>query len=604
MTSVWRSLRNAAALFTLAVGLVMVFDYVSARSEDPLNSPQLQALKDDLRATPESDDLKAKIRELDLDLRQRYFRYIARMNSGVWLLIIGATAALVAAARARFPHAYESISENGRVSLAPQSETRGAPTQRAYNYLRTRATPDAPASSKNKAFSAVAATGLATLLFLGWLAVTSAPSALPSRMARAETPSGPATEDGPDCASPAELNRNWSRFRGPGGNGVALAGKAPISWNAETASGIAWKVPSPVPGFNSPIVFDSRIFIAGGDASKLEIVALNLNDGQVVWRQPIQAPSGAQTAEVPESTGYAPSTMATDGRRVYAIFANGLLGAINVDGRPAWTKSFGALSNPYGHAISLVTWQDRVIVQLDQGESGEGKSVLYMLDGRTGRPVWQKPRTLGASWASPIVFEAAGHHQILTLSIPFAIAYSAASGEELWRADCLNGEVTPSPIFAGNRLIVASPSDRIMSIRPDGRGDVTKTHVEWSFDEDIPDVTSPVGNGELIFFVSTHGGLTCIDAKDGSKVWTQDLEFECHASPAIAGGHLYLFGQEGSVVIAEVARQYKEVFRTKMPDSFHASPAFVQDSIVVRGMSSMWRLGSVTTPEAGGGPKP
>jgi len=143
-----------------------------------------------------------------------------------------------------------------------------------------------------------------------------------------------------------------------------------------------------------------------------------------------------------------------------------------------------------------------------------------------------------------------------------------------------------------------------MSIRPDGRGDVTKTHIQWSFDEDIPDVTSPVGNGELIFFVSTHGGLTCIDAKDGSKVWTQDLEFECHASPAIAGGHLYLFGQEGSVVIAEVARQYMEVFRTKMPDSFHASPAFVQDSIVVRGMSSMWRLGSVTTPEAGGGPKP
>ena len=69
-----------------------------------------------------------------------------------------------------------------------------------------------------------------------------------------------------------------------------------------------------------------------------------------------------------------------------------------------WVKNFGGLANAYGHAISLATYKERLIVQLDQGESEQGKSRLYAFDGATGNVVWQKPRQLGASWASPVVF--------------------------------------------------------------------------------------------------------------------------------------------------------------------------------------------------------
>ena len=185
-------------------------------------------------------------------------------------------------------------------------------------------------------------------------------------------------------------------------------------------------------------------------------------------------------AEVPESTGYAASTMATDGRRVYVIFANGDCAAFTLEGKPAWSKSFGALKNPYGHATSLATWQDRLIVQLDQGDSEDNKSKLYALDGRTGQIVWQRPRKVGASWATPIVIEAAGKAQVITLAVPCVIAYAATDGAELWRVEGLNGEITPSPVFAGGLLFVASPSEKLLAIRPDGQGDVTKTHVVWT----------------------------------------------------------------------------------------------------------------------------
>jgi outer membrane protein assembly factor BamB len=567
----WRAAAWMCGAFTIAVGLIMLFSHLAARDEDPLNSSQLKDLKEQLRKAPTDEQLKNSIRALDLELRERHFRHLSRMNSGVWLLLIGTGFFILS---------------SGRVMAAAKKPV-----------LPCLRKPGPSASLKTAEFSrfSVAAVGAITGAGLLWITTSAPRSVLPNISDTANIADGTAiqSDSAPDYASPAELAREWPAFRGHEGSGLALAANPPVRWDADTGEGIAWKVESPSTGFNSPLVFGGNIYLSGGDASKLEVVALRVADGQIAWRQALGKIPGSSSdnAEIPESTGYAPATMATDGRRVYAIFANGSLGAFTMDGQPAWAKSFGALKNVYGHATSLATWRDRLIVQLDQGETEDGKSMLYALDGRTGKPVWQRPRKVGASWASPIVFDADGKSQVVALSLPWAIAYSAVDGSELWRVDCLNGEVTPSPVFAGGLLLVASPSDRIVSIRPDGTGDVTKTHMVWSFDEDIPDVTSPVSNGELVFMVTTYGMLTCLDITNGTKLWDHELEMECHASPVIAGGKLYQFGQDGSVVVIEAGREYKEVFRTKMPDSFHATPAIVGDHIVLRGMTNIWCIG-------------
>jgi len=267
------------------------------------------------------------------------------------------------------------------------------------------------------------------------------------------------------------------------------------------------------------------------------------------------------------------------------------MAALDFEGKTVWSKSFGPLKNTYGHATSLAIWQGKVILQLDQGEKEDNKSKLYALDGRTGQVVWQTPRTkMGSSWASPVVFEAAGKAQILALSLPWAAAYNVANGAELWRVDCLSGEVTPSPIFAAGMAIIASPSDKLVAIRPDGSGDVTKTHVAWTNEDNIPDVTSPVSNGELVFTINSGGLLMCIDVKDGKKTWEHEFDTEFQASPSLAGNRLYLFGHKGTAIVVEAARQFKQLFKTEMPDAFTASPAFSQDRIYLRGQTNIWCL--------------
>jgi len=137
----------------------------------------------------------------------------------------------------------------------------------------------------------------------------------------------------------------------------------------------------------------------------------------------------------------------------------------------------------------------------------------------------------------------------------------------------------------------------LLAIRPSGQGDITQTHLLWTWEDSIPDVTSPASDGELVFILTTSGMLTCLDARDGKKQWEHDLEMECHASPALAAGRLYLFGQKGTAVVVAAAREFRELFRTEMGDAFHASPAFVQDRMFLRGMTNVWCVRTIN--EAG-----
>jgi outer membrane protein assembly factor BamB len=565
LARMWRVTAWVAGVFSLVVGVAMVVGNLGARAEDPLRSPLLKQYKEKLRLNPVDEQMKQRIRTLDLQLRQKYFNQLSRRESGVYLLLGGVVVFVVAATQA-----------------ARCQRRLPSPQAKAEDPVRA-------ARAAAGARWSIAGVGVAIGAFL--LILSFGPTtALPKGPAAVEKLlGGGESVAAPDAASPDELARNWPRFRGANGGGVSPFTNAPTAWDPKTGKAIAWKVPSPTGGFGSPIVWGDRVFFSGGDATLREVVCLNAQSGQTIWRQAVtNVPGSPQAVEVPDSTGYAAATIATDGRRVYVIFANGDCAALTLDGKPVWAKSFGPLKNAYGAATSLATWQDRLILQLDQGEPDEGKSKLYALDGRTGRVVWERPRKVGASWASPIVFEAAGKPQVVALALPWAIAYNAKDGTELWRIEGLNGEITPSPIFAGGLVIVPSPSEKLIAVRPDGTGDVTKTHVAWTDEDNVPDVTSPVGNGEFVFALTTGGMLSCFDAKDGKKIWDHDFDMECHASPSLAENRVYVIGMKGTAVTVEAGRQFKELFRIDMPDAFHASPAFAPGKMVLRGVTNIW----------------
>jgi outer membrane protein assembly factor BamB len=395
--------------------------------------------------------------------------------------------------------------------------------------------------------------------------------------------------DGPTLE---ETLQHWPRFRGPRGDGVALGTNAPLTWNAATGEGILWRAAVPVKGFNSPVVWGNRVFLSGGDAQAREVVCFDTDRGTLVWRQVVPAAPQPKKVEIQDMTGYAASTGATDGRRFFAIFATGDLAAYDFSGSLVWSKAFGFPDSAYGYATSLLVWQGRLIVQLDQGDAEAGRSRLYAFDPATGRGLWEQRRAVPSSWTTPIVIDAANRAQIITLAEPWVIAYDLAQGSELWRVDCLGTDLAPSPIFAGGLVFAVSAGKQMAALRPDGQGDVTKTHVAWITEENIPDITSPVSNGELVFLLTTDGTLTCLEVASGTKVWEQRLDLEFHASPTLMGNRLLLLSTQGVAVNVAAERTFRELGRAELGEVVHASPALANNRIYVRGLTNLFCIGT------------
>lgn len=557
-----------AGAFCAAVLAAMVIAYLHHRSSNPLYSTEFAALKESLRQEPGNRAVKERIRRLDFELRRDFFRRRHIQRSGALLLAGGLGVCLLAL------HA----GARGR-RREPHPEPAGVTA--AADWLR------AGAAARTALAGFGAALGVASFLFAGLLG-----GAPDLRAPAPALPAGGGAVPAPAPQSPYpswdEVALNWPAFRGPEGRGAGADSNAPAAWDT-----VRWKTALDLPGKNSAVVWDGRVFATGADSAVRKIYALDGATGRLVWQHAVSGVPGSpsEAPEIMEDTGHAASTVATDGRRVYAIFPNGDIVAVDFGGRRAWALNLGLPVNPYGHAASLAVWRDRVIVQYDQGSADDAKSRLLAIDGATGRTAWEAGREVGASWSSPVVIRAPGGEQIITCANPWVVAYDAATGAERWRAGVLGGEVAPTPAFDGSMVFAVNQGSYLAAIRPDGSGDVTETHVAWKSTDGLPDITSPLADGKRVYLLTTPGLLTCVRAQDGTTLWEHDLGVSCYASPTLIGGRVYLITETGTVIAIRAADAYEEAGRWELGEKVYACPALAGGRVYVRGAQHMICVG-------------
>ncbi len=571
-----RSARVVAilAVLVLAVTVVMVQGKRQQPREEPWRSAALQAMRLRLEQDPKNEPLKDEIRKEDLRLRRAYFHGLERNRTGAWILLAAATALIWVAHRSRGPR-----------RLVPSAPERLGREETA-----------------RKARWATATVGGACLLAMAVVGgVAGGRPGLPVGVAaRPEGAAKPAAEGTPSPAPVpvVETSGQWARFRGREGSGVVeregLPERIPLSWDVASGKGVLWKTPVPLTGFNSPVVWKDRVFLTGGDKEKRLVFCFDAGQGSLLWSKPV-VDGTAPPVEPPDQSGAAASTVATDGERVFAIFATGELGALDFDGKLLWSRKLDFTENGYGHASSLVVWRDRLLVQADQGTEEDGKSALVAYDVRTGQPAWTARRPVGGSWASPIVVDAGGKALVVTVGDPFLMAHEAGSGTEVWRARVLGGELAPSPIRAGNLIVAVSPGHALVAVKADGTGDVTATHVAWKLEKHVPDVPTPVVAGDLLFTANTEGHVFCRELATGAQVWEHAFELEFQASPILLGNRIYQLAQPGSVRVFEAAREFKELAAFDMGEELYATPAVAGGRMFIRGKKNLFAVGDGET---------
>ena len=546
-----------AGIFCLVVVLFLIGNYVRRTGTDERRVEELDGLKVEVRSKPDDEQIIKRIRALDLQVRKDRIRRLDFSRLGSYLLL-GGTAVLLASV------------------LVVASLRKKLPFPQKQSDVRDKQIREAILSRRMVTFVSAAFVLAAMALWLG---------GIPDFLREGKKKVG----------GPTVLSETWPRFRGADGSGVYVSSKAvPTRWDSATSEGILWKIAVPLGGHGSPVVWGERVFLSGADANTREVYCFDARSGKILWKSamPEIADRGGGKLEVSEDTGYAASTVVTDGSNVCAIFANGDVGCFNFEGKNLWAVNLGIPESAYGYATSPAIYRSLLIIQYDQGTEDEQKSSIKALKVLSGEPVWETKRPVASSWTTPIIVNAAGRDQIITCSDPWVISYDPNDGQEIWRAECVSGEIAPSPIYAGGLVFVIEPYVKVAAIRPDGKGDVTKTHIAWSVDIAAPDICSPVSNGEVLVLLTTDGGLSCRKAADGTVLWEHSLPGSFYSSPSFVNGNLFILGEKGLMHIAEAAGGYKELAKCMLGERCHASPAFADGRIYLRGVKNLYCIGS------------
>ncbi len=549
-----RSLRltaGAAIIFCVIVGAFLVLDNFRGRTTRLVDAEALAVLRQSLLDSPKDEAVKESIRQLDHELRVDYFARQRRTRQGAWLLLAGAVVIIAS------------------LSLAAGL---GASTPLPPAH----ALPDVARRASQSRW-AVAAVG-AMLLGAAFGVARRPDLTIP---ALAVTPPG----DAPVVEVPVELR--WPRFRGPGGLAIATGQSTPIRFDPGTGEKLAWRVEIPLTGQSSPIVWGNQIFVTGANSSTRQLYSYSLEDGKLLWQANVIGGARAMPENVLADTGYAAPTPATDGKRVVAMFANGDIAAFSFQGAPLWATNLGVPVNIYGHAASPILWDDLVIVQFDQGMDGDGSSFLYALDAGSGKVRWKTPREAPNTWSTPIIIESGGAPQIVSTGSPWIVANNPTDGAEIWKVNLFYGEVVTAPVFANDLVYVASAFAYAAAIRPDGEGDLTESHILWKNDLGLPDIVSPLCDGERLLLCMA-GMLTCLNAADGELLWEHDLEGDAWASPTMVGDAIYLPLKDGDLVVFTMKDGYEELARNPMGEALNASIAVAGGNILVRGSDHLF----------------
>lgn len=427
--------------------------------------------------------------------------------------------------------------------------------------------------------TALAAGGLlvVTLALLAQVATAAAPEA------SEESAAEPAdNREERRVASEADRLKNWPNLLGPAA-GVSPATGLSMNWNGETGEGIKWKTRIPLPGYSSPIYWDGKLYLTGANASTRVVYCIDSQSGEIVWERQVEnIPGSPGDVRVNEDTGYAASTMATDGVRVFASFANGDLAAFDLEGNPVWSKNLGKPENLYGHASSLVTHGDKLLIQYDQQNLG----YVAALDVATGKERWKTERDFGSSWSMPMVATIDAREEVILAVEPTVVSYDLKSGKELWRLDCLRyGEVTSVPVYADGLVYVSADSANLSAI------DVKTQKIVWDSSFIKPGVSTPLLHEGLLYCGADDGAFACYDAKTGEEFWAEFADDGFYASPILADGRVHLLDRSGTMHILKPGRELEILGQPVLGEEVSCTPAVVGDSFYIRGVKHLFRIG-------------
>ena len=327
--------------------------------------------------------------------------------------------------------------------------------------------------------------------------------------------------------------------------------------------------------------------------------------------------------------GWSGFTPTTDGRWVYVWSATGVSACYDLDGNRQWIRVDRRPAVEHGFSSSPLLVDGKLVVFMRD---------LMAFDARTGATAWVTPLVShkglnpGGFFHGAPVATRIGDTPVIALGNGTIVR--AADGKVLRTNPAVSNQSVASPVVEG-RTLLGLPSwgtDLLLYALPDVLGDplvlpirkididtagFPKHYLPWH-------LASPVVHEGLAYLVNNAGVLTVVDLEAGRVAYRKlrDLDtFQAHnegaargggASLALAGGNLYVVGNNGAALVLAPGRAYKQVAKNKIEsvvqaghwserqERFVANPVFDGKRLYLRGEGHLYAIG----PPAPGGEKP
>jgi outer membrane protein assembly factor BamB len=401
----------------------------------------------------------------------------------------------------------------------------------------------------------------------------------------------------------------WPQWRGPSLDGVSTETGLPVRWSA--TENVAWKLPLPAFSGSTPIIWDNLIFLNVAlqrATGQLELWTVDRTKQAVVWKRPL---SGGN--RIGNKQNMSSPSPVTDGKFVWVMTGTGVLKGFDFSGKELWTRDiqqdYGAFGIQFGYASSPLLHGDGLFVQVLHGMNTDDPSYVLRIDKMSGKTVWRVERPTDAivespdSYTTPALLRYGNRTEIVITGGDVVTGHDPATGKELWRADVLNPSnrsnyrIISSPVVVGNLVIAPSRVNPLVAIRAGGSGDISTSHVAWTFHRG-PDVPSPVSDGKILYLVSESGIVYALDLETGKPIYGPERlppDFYS-ASPVLADGKIYVTGESTGVTTVFRAGPKFEIlasntFGDPCAPYCLSSVAVSQGQLFLRTDANLWVVG-------------
>lgn len=390
---------------------------------------------------------------------------------------------------------------------------------------------------------------------------------------------------------------SWNQFRGPTGDGRSSSARLPVEWGE--GRNVRWKATIPGKAWASPVEANGKVWLANAtaDGRRLSVTAVDAASGAIL--HDITVFEIAEPMFCHDFNSYASPTPVIEGRRLWVHYGSAGTACLDTDsGRILWSRQDLPCDHHRGPGSSPILWENLLVLCFD------GFDVQYVtaLDKDTGATVWKTDRSidygsdngdLKKAYCTPTALEHAGRRQLVCPAAVGTVAYDPPTGRELWTVMHGGFNTAARPLYTHGLVVLSmAGGDKMLAVRPDGSGDITKTGVAWKFGKSTPTRPSQSVVGDHLYMVSDTGIFSCIDVRTGEAAWSERRSGRFSAALVESAGRLYAFDEDGTGVVCEATPSgFRLLAENRLDAGCMASPAVVGDDLLVRTKTHLYRIG-------------